>query len=1003
MNDDIFTDIDADINLINQIYPDIHSDNISQYYSTNQFKNINSNEVNDFSLLCYNIRSLNANYDQFEIFLGDLDYSFSALVLTESWLSNDISHLFKFNNYSSHHSLRQPDKRGGGVSAFINDKFVSKTIDSCTINLPFIESLFINITYKNQNVILACVYRPPNGDIKLFTEKLMQMIQSCNLPNYDNFILCGDFNIDLLKFDSDSNVSSFLNSCRSLSLVPLISKPTRITESSESVIHNNSIINSSATLIDNILMSNPSNVISGLIYCDITDHLPVFSINRSAFNDENDPNPNKTIKYRLINETTINNMRDMISSHDFTNIINCENPDDAIENFARTIERIYKLCCPLKSKTISYKHKLKPWISHEIKQNIKKRHKLSLLNKLNRINRQTYTSFRNFVTNQIRKAKQDYYDRLFNNFKGNCKATWKAISNLLKPKTNMKNSTNDDPTANKILADEFNNHFSNIGKLISEKINNRNGINFKNYLSDLNFVNSFYFSPTTNNEIRSIIYSLKNKKNNIHTISVNILKNLSDVISPILCKLINKSLASGYFPESLKVARVTPLPKVTNPASKDDYRGISILPLLSKIYEKVTHIQVNKYCTKYNIIFKDQYGFQSKKSTSNAIINQMQYLYKTIDEGNLVFSIFLDFKKAFDCVDHEILLSKLFAYGIRGVAHDWFRSYLSERKQFVVINNSQSESTPITHGVPQGSILGPLLFILFINDLPKSSTLFKYVLFADDSTLSCSIPQSDPDRTASLINNELSNVNNWLNANKICLNGDKTKYIIFSYKKSIELPTIKIGENDIQQTQYTKFLGVLFDQHLTFNEHINYVSAKISKSIGILYKLNKYLPQNILTTLYLTLVQPYLTYGIVAWHGTSINLINKLFILQKKAIRAVNFLPYNSHTNDYFKEMRILKLSDLFKMQTSQYIFKTLHSNNDDELHANLLKHSDIHNYNTRGADKFNIPKYNKSKSQCNIDFSGTKIWNSLPVNIKNSKTISEFSKEIKNLLISAY
>ena len=986
-NDNIFSEIDVDINLLNNIYPDLELECTSNYYSIDQFKNINVDEKNDFSVLCQNVRSLNANLDLFETFLGDLDHSFSAFVVTESWLNNDTAHLIQFPNYNAHHSLRRPSKKGGGISAFINDKFKSEIIESCTVNLPFIESLFIKISHRNQNIMLASVYRPPNSDVKLFTERLMQMIHSCNLPDYDNFLLCGDFNIDLFKLDSDSNVSNFLNSCRSLSLLPLISKPTRI-------------VDNSATLIDNILMSNPIDVISGLIHCDISDHLPVFSINKSLLNN-GIQNPDYIIKYRLNNETSINKMRDMINNYDFTSTINCDDPDDAIENFSKTIEHIYKVCCPLKSKTISYKQKQKPWISYEIKQNIKKRHKLGLLNKLNRINKQTYTSFRNFVTNQIRKAKQDYYGRLFNDFKGNCRDTWKAINNILKPKRSKNSAINNESSADKELANAFNRHFSTIGKRISDTI--CSDVDFKNYLTDINLVNSFFFAPTTNHDIRAIINSLKNKPNNIHNLSINILKQLSDILSPILCKLINKSLTNGYFPKTLKIARVIPLPKVSNPSNNDDYRGISILPLLSKIYEKVSHIQLYKYCIKHNIIFKDQYGFQSRKSTNNAIINQMQYLYKTIDSGNLVFSIFLDFKKAFDCVDHEILLAKLFVYGIRGVAHDWFRSYLSERKQYVNINNSKSELTPITHGVPQGSILGPLLFIIFINDLPKSSSLFKYVLFADDSTLSCSIPQSCPNRTASLINNALSNVNDWLNANKICLNGDKTKYIIFSYKKSIELPIIKIGDNCIQETHSTKFLGVIFDKHLKFNEHIQYISTKISKSIGILYKLNKFLPHSVLKTIYLSLIQPYLTYGIVAWHGTTMNLTNILFTLQKKAIRAVNFLPYNTHTNDYFKNMKILKLNDQFKFQSSQYIFKTLYFNNDSELKSNLIQHSDIHNHNTRGASKFNVPKYKNKKSQFNIDFSGIKIWNSLPLNIKNSKTLSDFNRKLKSTLLSSY
>ena len=257
--------------------------------------------------------------------------------------------------------------------------------------------------------------------------------------------------------------------------------------------------------------------------------------------------------------------------------------------------------------------------------------------------------------------------------------------------------------------------------------------------------------------------------------------------------------------------------------------------------------------------------------------------------------------------------------------------------------------------------------------------------------------------TASLINKELELVNSWLNANKICVNGDKTKYILFSYKKTTQLPQIKIGLNCIQETKSTKFLGVIFDKHLTFEDHITLISSKMAKSIGIIYKLNRFLPQNVLKRLLLSLIQPYYTYGIEAWYGTSKNLTDKIFILQKKSIRAVNCLPYNAHTNDYFKSMQILKLEDQFKLQTAQYIFKTLYLKNDEELNENLYKHSDIHNYNTRNASGFSIPRYNKTKSQYKIDFSGVKIWNSLPSSIKNSRNISDFSRKLKKNILNSY
>ena len=223
MNISLFSDIDVDINCLNELYSNIGVGNDSRYFTTEQFNNLDINDKNNFSILCHNVRSLNANLELTETFIGELKHNFSAIVFTESWLNDDISHLIQFPNFDAYHSLRPRGKKGGGVSLFINSKYLTEVIESCTLNLPFIESLFVKITYKNKQIILACVYRPPNSDVNLFTEKLMQMIHTCNVPDCDNFILCGDFNIDLLKLDNDNNVSNFLNTCRSLALLPLIS------------------------------------------------------------------------------------------------------------------------------------------------------------------------------------------------------------------------------------------------------------------------------------------------------------------------------------------------------------------------------------------------------------------------------------------------------------------------------------------------------------------------------------------------------------------------------------------------------------------------------------------------------------------------------------------------------------------------------------------------------------------------------------------------------------
>ena len=477
-----------------------------------------------------------------------------------------------------------------------------------------------------------------------------------------------------------------------------------------------------------------------------------------------------------------------------------------------------------------------------------------------------------------------------------------------------------------------------------------------------------------------------------------------NIISHPLAIIINKSLELGYFPNSLKKACVTPIFKEGDKTDINNYRPISVLPTFSKIYEKIVYKQLYEYLERNSYLDNNQYGFRANRSTSHAILNLLQYTYQNLDSSKIVFSLFLDFRKAFDSVNHKILLSKLKIYGIRGIALDWFCSYLSERSQYVFINGSRSSVKKIEYGVPQGSILGPLLFLIFINDITKSSKLFNYILYADDSTLSTCFSEDELGSHSNLINEELKRVYKWLCANKIAINETKTKYMIFTYNKNITMPLIKIGNNIISEASVIKYLGIHIDNHLNFTSHINVISSKISKSIGLLYKLNKYLPYHVLKIIYSTLIHPYLIYGIEAWHSTFKNHTNKIFTLQKKAIRAMNNLDYNEHTNNYFKSNRILKLEDQFKLQVSNYIYKLLNCNNiDTEISSKLMTHHQIHHRETRHGEQLNVMRIKRSKSKNIIYHNGVKIWNSVPSKIKSLNTRTKFKISLKKLYVDSY
>ena len=413
-----YADIDADINHFEELNPSISNVNRKQYYSVETFNSINFSNT-DLNILHLNIRSINTSIDELTTFLDDLKCKFDVICITESWLNDATAQLYHIYGYQTFHSLRPINKMGGGITVFVSDAYEVGVVREQTVCAEHIETLFLEVCNKRSGQILVlCTVYKPSGDGKLFVDSLCQyLLQVTNRRGVD-VIVCGDFNVDLLTVGENALSFDFLNRMHGLSFIPVISKPTRVT-------------NTSATLIDNIFISTPALYTSGIFATDISGHFPIFvKINDYFQHQANSVTENKVVKYRLINENTVSALKDRLCGIDWDTVINNNDSNIAFTELERLVYQAYNICCPITAKTICKKQLRKPWISREILSLIRRREAYAILYKSNKLPPVYYKAFRNFVTGKIRSSKRNYYQTKFDSLQKDVKKTWGVINSF---------------------------------------------------------------------------------------------------------------------------------------------------------------------------------------------------------------------------------------------------------------------------------------------------------------------------------------------------------------------------------------------------------------------------------------------------------------------------------------------------------------------------------------------------------------------------------------------
>ena len=715
----------------------------------------------------------------------------------------------------------------------------------------------------------------------------------------------------------------------------------------------------------------------------------------------------------------------------WNNVLSSDDPQLAYDNFSHTFTSLYDIHIPLISKKFNRNiHKIEPWftagllVSRRNKINLTKNHFLSP----SQASLDQLKIYRNLYNKLIRLAKKMFYEYELRINQGNLKKSWDLIRHALNKKQSKnsviskiisQNRKIDDPLE---MANCFNDFFTSIPSKIINEINSSD-CPPDNSFSDNVPIFEFASNPLSCEEIINITNSLQPKKTlDLHGFSVWLVQKTISIISHPLRHIFSNSFTMGVIPSQLKIAKVVPVFKSGGRESMDNYRPISLLSCFSKILEKIVSNRLTSFLDSNNLITNCQYGFRKKHSTTHPLIHFLNHVSTSLDKKLHTIAIFCDLRKAFDTVNHSILLSKLKKLGVRGVELQWFKNYLSDRKQLVHVNGSNSSLLDILIGVPQGSILGPLLFLIYINDFPNCSYLLA-LLFADDTTLYMSGPVLD--ELILNVNREFKKIVDYFRFLKLALHPEKTKFILFTNSSDARNSDISISLNfnndrDVQDKNLIKnleritsnseipaikFLGIYIDPLLSFKHHISTISSKLSKSLYFLRSVKNILTPSALKSVYYSILHSHFIYGIQIWSSPTASNFSCLFTKQKSAIRLINFAKYNSHTEPLFKLSGILplpKLVDFFKLQFfHNFIIGELPAS-----FANMWERNEDRRPNQavlRNHLDYTIPTTRLTSTEKFPFYSFPRTWSSFPdANIKAIESKSLFNIKLKEFFLSS-